>query len=94
MLAQEGRQWVVKQVPSALRHSDISTSLSTVIAMLEQHVHEPPEDFWQWFANQQVSRQYSRVQAEHWWQVWQQQLDADPTFIVPVELPELPEPLR
>lgn len=94
MLAQEGRQWVVKQVPSALRHSDITASLATVVAMLEQHADEPPLEFWQWFANQQLNQHYSQVQAEHWWQVWQQHFNADPSFVVPVELPTLPEPLR
>ncbi|WP_258807498.1 DNA mismatch repair endonuclease MutL [Pseudidiomarina sp. CB1] len=93
MLTQEGRNWLVKQVPSALRHSDIAASLVEVASMLEQH-DEPPREFWQWFARLQVSQHYSHVQAEHWWQVWQQKLAADDVYTLPVELPELPEPLR
>ncbi|WP_417690468.1 DNA mismatch repair endonuclease MutL [Pseudidiomarina sp.] len=93
LLAQDGRHWQVKQVPSALRHSDVVSSLETVIEMLENHA-EPPLEFWLWFARLQVSQQYSQVQAEHWWQVWQQQLAASTAFTLAVELPELPESLR
>lgn len=93
LLAQEGRHWQVKQVPSALRHSDISKSLETVIEMLEQSV-EPPLEFWQWFARLQLNQFYSQVQAEHWWQVWQQQLSSSRAYTLAVDLPELPESLR
>ncbi len=93
MLGQEGRAWVVKQVPSALRHSDIVASLTRVVEMLDE-TSEPTPEFWRWFAGMQVAQQYSQVQAEHWWQVWRQQLDSSSAYIVPVDLPQLPEPLR
>ena len=84
---------MVTQVPSALRHSDIVASLTRVVDMLDE-TSEPTPEFWRWFAGMQVAQQYSQVQAEHWWQVWRQQLDSSSTYIVPVDLPQLPEPLR
>lgn len=93
VLEQQGRQWNVKQVPSALRHSDVVASLKQVVSMLEEHA-EPPMAMWQWFAQLQVAQQYSKVQAEHWWQVWQQHLDGKAQYTLPVTLPELPESLR
>lgn len=93
LLARESRHWQVEQVPSALRHSDVVNNLLTVLDMLEKNA-EPPFEFWQWFAQLQVSQQYSQVQAEHWWRVWQQQLMADSMFTIALDLPELPEALR
>ncbi|RUO62975.1 DNA mismatch repair endonuclease MutL [Pseudidiomarina insulisalsae] len=93
LLAQEGRQWLVKQVPSALRHTNITASLTEVVSMLEHH-QQPPDTFWDWLASQQLSVSYSKVQAEHWWQVWQQQLQSAADYLLTVALPELPEPLR
>ncbi|MFC0445958.1 DNA mismatch repair endonuclease MutL [Pseudidiomarina halophila] len=93
MLNREARSVVVKQVPSALRHTDINVSLARVTQMLADHA-ELPTTFWDWLASQQLSTSYTKVQAEHWLAIWRDQLDADPAYCTPVELPELPERLR
>lgn len=93
LLSREGRSVVVKQVPSALRHTDINASLAQVTQVLTEHT-ELPETFWCWLANQQISTSYTKVQAEHWLTIWRDQLDADLKYCIPVKLPELPERLR
>ncbi|CAB0150609.1 DNA mismatch repair protein MutL [Pseudidiomarina piscicola] len=93
LLEQERRNVVVKQVPSALRNTDINQSLAQVTQALKTST-ELDDSFWQWLAQQQVSLSYSKVQAEHWCAVWQQNFDADSTFCLSIELPQLPERIR
>ena len=88
-----GRQVVIEQVPSALRHSDIHTSMVKLVSFLADSAALAPE-FWQWLAQQQVSTHYSKVQAEHWAGVWLEQLQGANKFVTRLQLPELPEPIR
>jgi DNA mismatch repair protein MutL len=101
LLQWQGKQCIVKQVPSPLRQSNIN---ETVPQLLQQLLQQPteqqpteqqqlPASLWLWLAQLQVSTQYSATQAEHWlqrWLTWQQ----PSLFVQPVPLPAPPESLK
>ncbi|MDN7126229.1 DNA mismatch repair endonuclease MutL [Pseudidiomarina sp. 1APR75-33.1] len=93
MVRTEGRAVVVKQVPAALRHTDITASLAKLSQTLVDYA-ELPQSFWCWLAQQQLTTRYNKVQGEHWLGIWQEHLHADPSYCVNVQLPALPERLR
>lgn len=76
----------VLEVPSAIRQSDIATTLPQLVALLEQ-----PEQLVTWLAQQQVQTSYSLTQAEHW--LAHSQGCHDDAWL-PLPLPPLPEPIR
>lgn len=91
------QQVIIKQVPAALRQSDVSQSIPYLIRTLAEQAgaeSDLPQSFWLWLATHMVQREYSVTQAEHWLTSWQQQLAAAPTFLTPVQLPTLPPAVR
>ncbi|HET8816609.1 MAG TPA: DNA mismatch repair endonuclease MutL [Pseudidiomarina sp.] len=91
------QQVIIKQVPAALRQSDVSQSipqLITLLSELESTTSSPPTSFWLWLATHLVQREYNVTQAEHWLTSWQQQLAAAPSYLIPVSLPPLPPAVR
>ena len=101
LLQWQGKQCIVKQVPSPLRQSNINETVPQLLQQLLQQLTEQqpteqqqlPASLWLWLAQLQVSTQYSATQAEHWlqrWLTWQQ----PSLFVQPVPLPAPPEPLK
>lgn len=91
------QQVVIKQVPAALRQSDVSQSIPQLIGVLSEldaDTTNLPPSFWLWLATHMVHREYSLTQAEHWLTSWQQQLAAAPAYLTPVSLPTLPPAVR
>ncbi|RUO74783.1 DNA mismatch repair protein MutL [Pseudidiomarina sediminum] len=93
LVQQDGQACVVKQVPSALRHTDIQQSMQQLVDSLGAD-KQPDSAFWAWLARHSVSTSYRRVQAEHWWRVWQEHFASAAEFSCPMPLPHLPEPLK
>jgi DNA mismatch repair protein MutL len=96
LLEWQRKQCIVKQVPSALRQTNINQTLPCLLAQLLERAGDAdqlPVSIWLWLAQLQVSSSYSATQAEHWlqrWLSWQQ-----PQHLVQVlPLPQLPEPLQ
>ena len=103
VLAQLGFMFEIKrqgitfsQVPAPLRQTALPQSLPPLVKMLMEHQQESelPHQFWQALAGHQVAPNYSLQTAQYWVEQWQQQLSASTDFLLPVQLPELPEPLR
>lgn len=90
------KQCIVKQVPSALRQTNVNETLPRLIAQLHQQPAtgaELPHSLWLWLAQLQVASSFSATQAEHWlqqWLRWQQ----PQLFVQQLPLPQLPEPLQ
>lgn len=85
-----GRQSVtVLDVPSALRQTDIATSMRTLLNKLDNQ-HE----LIAWLALHQVQPHYSLAQAEHWLDYALELKDSPSSFWLTVSLPQLPEALR
>lgn len=87
------QQVLIKQVPAALRQSDVSQSIPELLQRMAEH-DEPTEAFWLWLATYMVQRDFNLTQAEHWLTSWQQQLAAEPNLLTAVSLPELPAAVR
>ena len=100
LLQWQGKQCIVKQVPAALRQTNINETVPQLLQYLLQQPTEQqpteqqlPASLWLWLAQLQVSTQYSATQAEHWlqrWLSWQQ----PNLFVQSVPLPAPPEPLK
>ncbi|RUO78617.1 DNA mismatch repair endonuclease MutL [Pseudidiomarina taiwanensis] len=102
-LAQLGFMFEIKrqaitfsQVPAPLRQTALPQSLPPLLQMLTEHQDESelPEHFWRALASHQVAQSYPLQAAQYWLEQWQQQLGASADFLLPLQLPELPEPLR
>lgn len=79
----------ILQVPSALRNTDIATSMMALLKHIENE-----SELMSWLALQQVQAEYSLAQAEHWLRYWQEEFEATRAWLLTVELPQLPEPLK
>lgn len=93
-LSSSGRQLTVQQVPAPLRQTDVSRTLMQLVGFLENADDEPATELWLWLALQQVACHFSLTRAEHWLQVWSDELGQPGEFLLPLTLPELPEALR
>ncbi|KFZ31031.1 hypothetical protein IDSA_05995 [Pseudidiomarina salinarum] len=93
-LSTSGRQLIVQQVPAPLRQTDVSRTLMQLVKLLPESDDEPAPELWTWLALQQVACHYSATRAEHWLQVWRNELGQPGELLLPVPLPDLPEPLR
>lgn len=96
LLEWQRQQCIVKQVPSALRQTNINETLPALLTQLVQWStdHDQlPQSLWLWLAQLQVASTFSATQAEHWlqqWLSWQQ----PEQMIQSLPLPPLPEPLK
>ncbi len=93
-LSTSGRQLMVQQVPAPLRQTDVSRTLLKLISFLPASQDEPAPELWSWLALQQVACHYSATRAEHWLQVWRDELGQPGDLLLPLPLPDLPEALR
>ncbi|MDX1706721.1 DNA mismatch repair endonuclease MutL [Pseudidiomarina sp.] len=93
-LTSNGRHLTVQQVPAPLRQTDVSRTLMELVGLLEKSAMEPTAELWLWLALQQVACHFSLTRAEHWLQVWHDELGQPGEFLLPLPLPELPEALR
>jgi DNA mismatch repair protein MutL len=96
LLEWQRKQCIVKQVPSALRQSNINDTLPQLLAQLSVATADQlqvPPSVWLWLAQLQVASHFNATQAEHWlqhWLSWQQ----PQLFVQQLALPTLPEPLK
>ncbi len=96
MLEWQRQHCIVKQVPSALRQTNINQTLPELLARLCDRATDQeqlPQSLWLWLAQLQVATQYSATQAEHWLQQWLQ-WQQPPQYTVALTLPTLAEPLK
>ncbi|SFR53261.1 DNA mismatch repair protein MutL [Pseudidiomarina maritima] len=85
-----GKQSVtVLDVPSALRQTDIATSMRTLLSKLDNQ-----QELIAWLALHQVQSHYSLAQAEHWLAYTLELNDSPASFWLAVSLPQIPEALR
>ncbi len=78
----------VLEVPSMLRHTDISRTLATLLSKLND------EDVFEWLAHFQIQDSYTVAQAEHWIEMWRDVLKADSNYLHAVPWPQLPEAIN
>ena len=79
----------VLEVPAALRQTDIVASLAKLIALQKQD----STTVLAWLAAFLVQTDYALTQAEHWWQWWREHA-FDNAWLIPIQLPQLPEGLK
>ncbi|WP_404408960.1 DNA mismatch repair endonuclease MutL [Pseudidiomarina marina] len=79
----------VLDVPSALRQTDIASSMRTLVSKRNSQ-----QELIAWLAHHQVQTNYSMAQAEHWLQYVRELNDCPASFWLAVTLPSLPEALR
>lgn len=94
---QRSRKLTVLEVPSALRHTDIVASLQKLVLLTQQNQQSSQQlmpFILSWLATQAVQHDYSLAQAEHWLRYWQDDLAGATQWVIPISLPNLPEPLQ
>lgn len=79
----------VLEVPAALRQTDVVASLAQLMAL---QAHDSAAVL-PWLATFLVQAEYSLTQAEHWWHWWQEHA-TDDAWLLPIQLPKLPEALK
>lgn len=96
LLEWQRQQCIVKQVPAALRQTNINHTVPELLAQLlaiPAQQDQLPHSLWLWLAQHQVATSYSATQAEHWLQYWLTE-QRPQQFAYALTLPKLPEPLR
>ena len=96
LLEWQRKHCIVKQVPAALRQTNVNQTLPQLLAQLADRqttADALPHSLWLWLASHQVASLYSATQAEHWlqcWLGWQRPQN----LVQSLPLPSLPEPLK
>lgn len=96
LLEWQRKHCIVKQVPAALRQTNVNQTLPQLLAQLTDRqvtAEQLPHSIWLWLASQQVASVYSATQAEHWLQCWLG-WEQPQALVQNLPLPSLAEPLK